>query len=97
MERRTRRDYLPEYKREAVALASQPEQTVVGVAAGLGLCVRPIRRLKREFLQHGQQAFLGPGVARDEASLALRRQFSQVKKERDFSISASAFFAKDGK
>lgn len=97
MERRTRRKYSPEFKREAVALASQPGQTVVGVAADLGIGAGLIQRWKREFSRHGQQAFIGQGVARDEELMVLRRELSQVKKERDFLKSAAAYFAREGK
>jgi len=97
MERKARRTYSSEFKREAVALASRPGQTVVGVAEGLGIEAGLIRRWRREFSEHGRQAFAGQGVARDEELMALRRELAQVKKERDFLKSAAAYFAKEGK
>ncbi len=97
MERKTRRTYSSEFKREAVTLASRPGQTVVGVAEGLGIEAGLIRRWRRELSEHGRQAFAGQGVARDEELMALRRELAQVKKERDFLKSAAAYFAKEGK
>ena len=97
MEKKTRRKYSAEFKREAVALASQPGQTIIGVAANLGIGANLIHRWKRELFEHGQQAFVGQGVARDEELMALRRELVQVKKERDFLKSAAVYFAKDGK
>lgn len=97
MERKTRRKYSSEFKREAVALASQPGQTIVGVAENLGVGAGLLQRWKRELSQQGQQAFVGQGVARDEELMAIRRELAQVKKERDFLKSAAAYFAKEGK
>jgi len=97
MDRKTRRKYSPEFKREAVALANQPGQSIVGVARDLGVGANLLQRWKRELSEHGQQAFVGQGVARDEEMMALRRELAQVRKERDFLKSAAAYFAKEGK
>lgn len=97
MDKKTRRKYSAEFKREAVLLASQPGQTITGVAADLGVGAGLIQRWKRELSEHGRQAFVGQGVARDEELMVLRRELAQVKKERDFLKSAAAYFAKEGK
>jgi transposase len=97
MDKKTRRKYSSEFKREAVELASQPGQTIVGVAADLGIGASLIQRWKRELCQLGQQAFVGQGVARDEELMTLRRELVRVKKERDFLKSAAVYFAKDSK
>jgi transposase len=97
MSKKARRNYSSEFKQEAVALASRPGQTITGVAADLGIGAGLIQRWKRELSQHGRQAFIGQGVARDEELMALRRELSQVRKERDFLKSAAAYFAKEGK
>ena len=41
MSDKTRRKYSPEFKREAVELASQPGRTITGVAANAGDQSRP--------------------------------------------------------
>ena len=92
-----RRQYTAEFKREAVELASQPGQTVVGTAKDLGVPVSALQRWKRELAQRGRAAFVGQGQARDSELMALRRELAQVKKERDFLRSAAAYFAKDAK
>jgi len=97
MEKRTRRKYSPEFKREAVQLANNPGQSVAGVARDLGIKENLLRRWKHELEQHGQLAFGGQGVARDEELMRLRRELAQVKRERDFLRSAAVYFAKDGK
>lgn len=94
---RTRRKFSPEFKREAVELVNQPGQTVSKVAADLGIVESVLRRWKRELDHHGNKAFGGQGVARDEELMRLRRELAQVKKERDFLKSAAVYFAKDGK
>ncbi len=90
MDKTKRRNYSAQFKREAVELASAPDQTVNGVAANLGINPNMIHRWRREMDEHGRHAFVGQGVARDEEVLA------QVKKERDF-LKSAAYFAKDGK
>ncbi len=97
MEKKVRRKYAPEFKREAVELACHPGQTVAGVARDLGIRENLLRRWKHEVEQHGQLAFGGQGVARDEELMRLRRELAQVKKERDFLKHAAAYFAKEGK
>jgi transposase len=97
MQSRTRRKYTPKFKRKAVELASQPGQRISQVAANLGIGPGLIQRWKRELSDHGQQAFIGQRVARDEELVVLRRELSQVKKERDFLKSATTYFAKDAK
>ena len=97
MDKKTRRKFSPEFKREAVALAAQPGQTVAGVARDLGIAANLLGRWKRELLEHKDQAFGGQGVARDEELMRLRRELAQVKKERDFLKSTAVYFARDGK
>ena len=92
-----RRQYSAEFKREAVQLASQPGQTIVGTAADLGIAASALHRWKRDFMDHDNGAFVGQGIARDAELMALRRELAQVKKERDFLKSAAVYFAKDDK
>ena len=57
MEKRTRRKYSPEFKREAVQLANNPGQSVAGVARDLGIKENLLRRWKKEIEEHGAQGF----------------------------------------
>ncbi len=97
MDKKTRRKFSPEFKREAVALADQSGQTITGVARDLGIAANLLGWWKRELREHKDQAFGGQGVARDEELMRLRRELAQVKKERDFLKSAAVYFARDGK
>jgi transposase len=97
MRSKTRRYYSPEFKQEAVELASHPGATVAGVARDLGIHANLIRRWRGALTEHGKRAFVGQGVARDEELAQLRRELALVKKERDFLKSAAAYFAKDAR
>ncbi len=97
MEKRARRKYSPEFKREAFQLANNPGQSVAGVARDVGIKENLLRRWKKEIEEYGAQAFGGQGSARDEELMRLRRELAQVKKERDFLKHAAAYFAKEGK
>jgi transposase len=97
MEKRTRRKYAPEFKREAVQLANNPGQSVAGVARDVGIKENLLRRWKKEIEEYGVHAFGGQGSARDEELMRLRRELAQVKNERDFLKHAAAYFAKEGK
>jgi transposase len=90
-----RRKYSPEFKREAVQLARQPDVSCAQVARELGIGANLLTRWKREADADGQRAFGGTGSARDEELARLKRELSRVKKERDFLKDAATFFAKE--
>ena len=92
-----RREYSPEFKREAVALANQPGVTKAQIGRELGINPNMITRWQRELAANGSKAFLGKGVARDEEIAALKRENARLKKERDFLREAATFFASDRK
>ena len=97
MGKRERRSFSEEFKREAVALATQSSGPLSGVAQQLGIASSSLTRWVREAKVHGTKAFPGQGVARDEELMRLRRELAQVKKERDFLRDAAAYFARDDK
>jgi transposase len=97
MGNKKRRQYSAEFKREAVALAMRPGQTMVGTASDLGVATSALHRWKDELEREGASAFGGQGNARDAELMALRRELAQVKKERDFLKSAAAYFASQDK
>ena len=92
-----RRKYSTEFKREAVALSSQPGVTKAQVGRELGINANMIGRWSRELAENGSKAFLGPGKARDEEMAALKRELNRVKKERVFLREAATFLASDRK
>ena len=79
MDKKKRRKYSTEFKREAVALAGHPGQTIAGVAEDLGVGANLLGRWKRELSEHGQQAFVGQGIARDERNLSTTLRHSPLQ------------------
>ena len=67
------------------------------IARELGIGANILSRWRRELSQDGEKTFQGPGKARDEEMLRLKRELVRVKKERDFLQEAAAFFAKASK
>jgi transposase len=92
MTKRTR--YSQEFKREAVAMASQPGVTCRQVALEIGVNPNLLSRWKRELEEVPAKAFKGSGTPRDEELARLKRELARVKKERDFLREAATFFAK---
>ncbi len=86
-----------EFKREAIRRASEDGVTDKSVCKELGISTRQFRRWRDEFHLLGTQAFPGQGRTRDEELADLKRELSQVKKERDFLREAAVYFAKESK
>jgi len=92
-----RRNYSPEFKREAVELTRMEGVTISQIARDLGIRANMLGRWRREASANAEKAFQGQGKARDEEMAQLKRELVQVKKERDFLKEAAAFFAKASK
>lgn len=80
----SRRKYSAEGKREAVALALQPDSSIAEVARNLGINSGNLHRWIKEYQSPNTSAFTGHGNPRDEELAKLKRELAQVKKERDF-------------
>ena len=96
MTKRSQR-FSAEFKREAIRRASEDGVTDKSVCKELGISSRQFRRWRDEFHLLGTQAFPGQGRTRDEELADLKRELSQVKKERDFLREAAVYFAKESK
>ena len=90
-----RSKYSPEFKREAVLLAQQPDASCRQIALDIGINPNLLSRWKREAEQSKDKAFKGSGSPRDEEMARLKRELAKVKKERDFLREAATFFAKE--
>jgi len=92
-----RKEYTPEFKREAVALVTEQGYTLVGAARNLGIHRDMLRRWKREVAQDGAVAFPGKGQQTPEqAELSrLRAENRRLQMERDILKKATAFFANE--
>jgi transposase len=94
---RKRKDFSPEFKREAVRLLDAGEKPAADLARELGVRRNQLYKWKEEVAKHGGDAFPGMGrrsVAKDEV-VRLRKELDRVKEERDILKKAAAYFAKE--
>lgn len=92
-----RRQYTKEYKQEAVLLVKQSDLPISEIARNLGINDNILRRWVKEQSNPNARSFPGHGNARDEEVAKLKKELSQVKKERDFLREAATYFAKESK
>lgn len=94
-----RKEYTPEFKREAVALVIEQGYTLVGAARNLGINRDMLRRWKRELMQDGGVAFPGKGHQTPEQAELHRMQeeIRRLRMERDILKKATAFFASESR
>ncbi len=94
-----RKEYTPEFKREAVALVIEQGYTLVGAARNLGINRDMLRRWKREVGQDGGVAFPGKGhQTPEQAELhRLQEENRRLRLERDILKKATAFFASESR
>ena len=93
--------YTKEFKQEAVRLAQELDQTVIGVAQDLGISASALHRWIRESKADGQAAFPGHGkqvLTPEQVEIKrLQRELDITRQERDVLKKAVAFFARDNK
>lgn len=93
-----RRQYDPEFKRNAVALALEPGKVQANVARSLGIHPRLLSRWVSESKEHGNNAFSGNGTPiLTEEQRRIRELESRLKDaeiERDILKKAVAIFSK---
>ena len=94
-----RRKHTPEFKREALNLVIDQQQSIAEVARRLGISQSLLHKWKVQFAAQGEQAFPGKGQQTpQEAELTrLRRENEQLRMERDILKKATAFFARESK
>ncbi len=98
MEKRKRRQYDADFKRNAVALSSESERTVTEVAANLGIEVNLLYRWRRQFSNNGSKSFPGNGkeLLSDEQKeiRELKKLLKNTEVERDILKKAVAIFSR---
>ena len=92
-----RKRYSAEFKREALRRADEVGVTDVLVAEELGINARMLRYWRDAAKRDGENAFPGPGTARDQELMKLKRKLAKVEQERDFLREAAAYFARESK
>lgn len=91
---REQRKYTDEFRADAVKLARSTDQPIAKTARDLGMAEATLHMwVARAKIDDGEQE----GLTTDERAelTKLRRDYRQVKAERDFLKKAAAFFAKD--
>ena len=98
MEKRKRRKFTDEFKREAVRLVQQGDGNVSQVARNLDVTVSALRKwVKEAEIERGKGP---PGAltkAEREELRQLRRRVRTLEEEREILKKAAAFFAKESK
>jgi transposase len=93
---RRRRAFTPEFKAEAVRLATQPGRSIRQVAKELDLSESCLSDWVKQAKVNQRSSSTGPLTTDERAELAqLRRELRAAQEERDFLKKAAAYFAKD--
>jgi len=91
---KTHPPYPPEFRAEAVRLATSPGHTIMGVARDLGVSSETLRAwVRQDDIEVGRSE----GLTSEERSelTALRRRVRTLETEREILKKAAAFFAKE--
>lgn len=95
-ERKARREFTPEFKREAIELTKQPGQTISKVAKNLDLTESTLRIWVRHSAADAGKGLAGTLATTERQELAdLRKENRILKMEREILRKAAAFFAKE--
>ena len=94
---RSRKQYTPEFKREAVALAEKPGHGYSEAARILNINVSMLRRWEKEQRDNGPKAFVGHGHQTPELEeiARLKRELKRAKNEIEILKKATAYFARE--
>ncbi len=99
----TRRQFTPEFKLEAVRLATESSKPQAQIARELGIRPDMLRAWKRQVEGRAgcaaEDVFPGNGKlpSQDEEVQRLRRENELLRQERDFLKKAAAYFAKESR
>ena len=89
-----RPSYPPEFKAEAVRLATSPGTTLTGTARDLGISLESLRKwIRQAQIDAGERDGL-TSAERAEVT-RLRRRVRILEEEREILVKAAAFFAKE--
>ena len=95
--KQNRKQYTPEFKREAVALIIQQGHGYAEAARILNINVSVLRRWEKEQRDHGSQAFPGQGhqLPELEEIARLKRELKRAHTEIEILKKATAYFARE--
>jgi transposase len=92
-----RRQYTPEFKKEAVELVILENYTAAQAARSLGISRNMLDRWRREYQEKEQHAFPGTGHQSGELEelKRLREENRRLRMEKEILKKAAAFFARE--
>lgn len=93
MTSKQRREFTPEFKREAVGLLASSGRTIREIAGDLDLGLSTLNRWKREFRDANPVTTPNPDVTKE--LVRLRKENEILRQERDLLKKATAFFVKE--
>ena len=96
-DKRQRRQFTREFKKESVELTERSEKTMTEIARDLGIRPELLYRWKSEYKSQKEQAFPGTGHLHDpedERVRQLERELHSTQEERDILKKALAIFSK---
>jgi len=94
MNKRERRLFTEEFKREAVRLIETSGRTIAQIAEDLGVGLSTLTRWKRIYREAGLMA--GPHDDVGQELVRLRKENKILRQEREILKLAATFFAKEG-
>ena len=98
-EKKTRRVFSKEFKKEAVKLVTEGGQQATSAARNLDVHPNVLGRWVQQFKENGDNAFPGKGKLppQEDEVRRLRRELASVKEERDILKKVVAIFSRPGK
>lgn len=95
MAKKEQRVFTQEFKREAVQLAETSGKSMTQIARDLGISDSALHAWRKQFAEHGNQAFPGKGhqTELEEDNRRLRRENDILKQEREVLKKAVRIFA----
>jgi transposase len=88
--------YTPEFKAEAISLVRDGSKPIAVVAKDIGVSASALRKwVKQADIDEGKGPKDALTTSEREELTRLRREYRQVKMERDFLKKATAFFARE--
>ena len=93
----TRKQFTPEFKREAVQLLESGGRSSSVIARELGIARNKLYKWQTEIRARGATAFPGPGARKDRTTelARLKRELARVTEEHDILKKAARYFAKE--
>jgi transposase len=95
----TRKQFTPEFKREAVQLLESGSRPGSAIARELGIARNQLYKWQTELRARGTTAFPGPGARKERTTEVgrLKRELDRVTEERDILKKAAMYFAKESR